>query len=120
MQLFFHERLFVGPLPPPDILRDYGKVHPDLPDRIVTMAENEQKHRHTMESIGMEAGSSSAKRGQVCATLISVLAILSAIPIGIWGNEWAAGAIGTVGIVGYLTPALLPRNKQSTPEMTEE
>lgn len=45
-QRFFH---FSGPIPPPEILRQYGEVLPSLPDRIVTLAEKEQLHRHQQD-----------------------------------------------------------------------
>jgi len=56
--VFMH---FAGPLPPPDMLLQYGSVQPDFPERIVIMAEhayvmveNEQKHRHVLELKSME------------------------------------------------------------------
>ena len=34
-----------GPLPPPEDLEKYGKILPDAPERIMTMAEEEQRIR---------------------------------------------------------------------------
>jgi uncharacterized membrane protein len=38
-----------GPLPPPEMLNDYNNVLPGLAERIVRMAESEQKHMHQVQ-----------------------------------------------------------------------
>lgn len=43
--LSVHARFFVGPIPPPEVLKQYAEISPDIPDRIVKMAENEQLER---------------------------------------------------------------------------
>ena len=40
---------FSGPLPPPSYLREYDIIIPGAADRIISMAEAEQKHRHHWE-----------------------------------------------------------------------
>lgn len=40
---------FAGPLPPPDLMREYVDILDDGGNRIVTMAEKEQAHRHEMD-----------------------------------------------------------------------
>ena len=39
-------RYHAGPLPPPDLLQSYEEVLPELADRIVTVAEEQARHRH--------------------------------------------------------------------------
>jgi uncharacterized membrane protein len=41
---------FAGPLPPPDLLADYERALPGLAERIVAMAENEGRHRRSLEA----------------------------------------------------------------------
>lgn len=43
------QRSFSGPLPPPDLLREYNQIVPGLAERIARMAEKEQDHRHYFE-----------------------------------------------------------------------
>lgn len=45
-QMVVQHSVHVGPLPPPEVLAKYDKVHPGLVERIVRMAEEEQKQRH--------------------------------------------------------------------------
>ena len=42
-------QLHQGPIPSAEEMRQYSQVFPDLPQRIVKMAEDEQKHRFAME-----------------------------------------------------------------------
>ncbi|WP_425506349.1 DUF2335 domain-containing protein [Stakelama sediminis] len=39
-----------GPLPAPEDLAHYDEISPGAADRIITMAEDNMKHRHAMES----------------------------------------------------------------------
>ncbi len=44
---------YSGPIPPPGLLHDYEQVLPGIADRIVAMAEYEQKHRIYYETRGI-------------------------------------------------------------------
>jgi len=59
---------FSGPLPPPAMLQGYASVFPGCAERIVAMAEAEQKERHSV-----------TRRGQVFAFLTAMTAIVGAI-----------------------------------------
>lgn len=49
---------FRGPLPHPDILRQYETINPGFAKEIMEMAVNEQSHRHKMESMIVESQTS--------------------------------------------------------------
>jgi Predicted membrane protein len=40
-----------GPLPPPEMLREYEKIVPNAAERFLSLVENEQKHRHEKEVV---------------------------------------------------------------------
>lgn len=42
---------FSGPIPPPSIIKGYEDILPGTAERIVSMAENQAKHRQDMEKI---------------------------------------------------------------------
>lgn len=46
---------FVGPIPPPGILDRYNQILPNAADRILSMAEKEQNHRHQMQEKFIDA-----------------------------------------------------------------
>ncbi len=51
-----HVTFYSGPLPPPEMMRAYENVHPGSADRILTLAEHEQKQRAFYENRGLLFG----------------------------------------------------------------
>ena len=48
--LLAQQSFYQGQLPPPEMMQHFQQILPDLPERIVKMAEREQIFRHTNES----------------------------------------------------------------------
>lgn len=46
---------FQGPIPPPELLGQYNAIIPDAAERILAMAERENRHRHEQESQALQA-----------------------------------------------------------------
>ena len=38
-------KLFIGPIPSPDIIKEFAEIDPTFPERLLSLAENEAKHR---------------------------------------------------------------------------
>jgi uncharacterized membrane protein len=72
-----------APIPPPEELEGYKKIDPSFPERIIRMAEKEQKFRHHSYYLG-----------QFFAFIIALAALGSATYLGINGKEWLGGSIG--------------------------
>jgi uncharacterized membrane protein len=66
---------FSGPIPPPSMLAQYDSVHGGLADRIVAMAEAQQKHRQSLEKKSVDAAIKTETRGQNYALIVSLLII---------------------------------------------
>lgn len=64
-----------GPLPSPQTLAGYEQILPGCADRIVSMAEGEQAHRHAMDRKAVDTWASLARVGQIFAFIIAVVAI---------------------------------------------
>lgn len=112
---------FSGPLPPPDVLAEYKSLDPALLGRIVTMAEQEQQHRHSMETGIVQGKFAVDARGQHYAFGISV--ILSALAAAaLWlGHPATAGTIAVTAVVGAIGAFLRkPASKQSNKVETSE
>lgn len=45
-----HQEAYQGPLPHPDLLIKYEEIIPGSAERILSMAEKEQQHRHQLEN----------------------------------------------------------------------
>ena len=67
------EQRFQGPLPPPEILARYNAVVPNGAERIMAMAEREQRHSHQMDLLSI----CSVNVGQFLGFLIVAGAIVS-------------------------------------------
>jgi uncharacterized membrane protein len=101
----FQRISYSGPLPPPHVLHEYSEIDPEFAKTVVSMAENEQKHRHGKE-----------KRGQYFA-LFSVLAVLAVGTFMVWRGfpdqaKWVIGATVAVLAVVFIT-GQLPKHLSS-------
>src|ERR1043165_8036979 len=77
---------FTGPLPPPNILGDYERVHPGLANKIVEMALRRHDHEREMDrqmiELAKTAQSDSAKeisRGQLFALIVALACIIGSV-----------------------------------------
>ena len=61
-----------GPLPPPSILAGYEQVLSGAAERIVSMAEKEQEHRHSFDN-------KCQKTGILCAFLLGIGALVAGV-----------------------------------------
>ena len=91
---------YSGPIPPPSMLNDYDKVKNGFAERIVSMAENEQKHRHSLEFTAIDGAITKDRRSQNYA-LICVLFISTLCGTLIYNGHDGAGAfLGGTTLVG--------------------
>jgi uncharacterized membrane protein len=93
---------FFGPLPPPYYLREYEATAPGAPDRIISMAEQEQQHRHAWER--------SALSNTTVGLWFGFFIALGLVGGGIYsvavGQPYVAGGFLTAGAIG-MVPALI-------------
>jgi uncharacterized membrane protein len=123
-----HERSFSGPLPPPELLAEYEKSCPGAADRIISIAEKESEHRRSIEQTLVRSeteqaarDSHEARRGQICALVITLSAIVAGAYTALHGHEIARSIIGVGGIGGIVTSFLVGqarRNQNETEEST--
>jgi uncharacterized membrane protein len=62
---------FSGPLPPPQALKAYDMVVPGAAERIISMAERQQAHRHGLEKIVIQGDTQRAFWGLVAGTVFA-------------------------------------------------
>jgi len=55
---------YSGPLPPPKVLEYYNQIAPGAADRIISMAEKEQDHRHKIDDISNQGFKQYMSKGQ--------------------------------------------------------
>ena len=116
------EAHFSGPLPHPSILQGYENCMPGAADRILRMTENESEHRRSIEKLVITSDFAEARRGQYCATAITLGALLVAaysFQLGheIIGSLFGAGSIASI-ILALLKVKTVQHeaNQPSTPK----
>ena len=63
---------FAGPLPHPEILRQYDQIVENGAERIIKMAENQSAHRQALEKWAIKGGTILSFAGAFAATIISL------------------------------------------------
>ena len=101
-----------GPLPRPEDLKGYNDALPGAADRILTMAEGEQKHRHGMEERDLKYRASLTGLGQILGFILGLAAIIGGIILLALGKNIAG--FGTLILaVATLTGAFIYGRKDS-------
>lgn len=93
---------FSDPLPPPDALEKYERVSPGAAKRIFAMAETQGHHRRELEKSLVDNEYKEASKGQNCAVIVVVIAIISGAITGILGAQWTGSMIGGLVVVGLV------------------
>jgi len=104
---------FSGPVPHPEILRGYDQVLPGAAERILTMAELDQKHQIELENSAQHLAAKEIKRGQIFGLFVSIFAFITSIASLILGFEKAAMVIGGTTVVGLVAVFVTSRSAKS-------
>jgi uncharacterized membrane protein len=92
-------RHFSGPLPPPEVLKEYNDILPGLADRIMKMAEKQSTHRQKIEDNVIGSDAYRANAGLWMGVGVAVLSILAGTYLIAIGHDWAGVSMGTVVVV---------------------
>ncbi len=109
-------RHFSGPMPPGELLSDYEKVQPGFADRLLKFTENEQAHRHKMESKGLHAAIKTEMRGQKFALLICLIVVLCSFWMIMSEHEISGSILGGGTLLGLATIFITGKKQQDKEE----
>jgi uncharacterized membrane protein len=108
-----------GPIPDPITLEQYNRILPGAANRIVSMVEKEQEHRHRMQEKLIDAQVNDTKQerderrlGQTFGLSIGVVSIVAGSITAILASPIAGGFIGSAGVVGLVSVFVLGRREQ--------
>ena len=90
---------FSGPLPNPEAFEKYDQALPGAADRILRMAENEQKIRGSGQK-----GAIDNDRWRVAAALLTSIGLLAVAGMAIYFGQFGAGV--SLGLAGSVLAAL--------------
>src|SRR6266852_2262753 len=92
-----------GPLPSPKDLEHFERVIPGGAARILSMAEQEQRHRIASEAAALGAQIKEGARGQWLGALIAFIAVGGAVWNAISGGHWGVSvALVSVPVLGII------------------
>src|SRR3989344_1868165 len=104
---------FSGPLPPPEILRDYEHVLPGLADRVVRMAENQSVHRQRLESRVIWFDGIRSSLGLVFGLIIALAGIIAGAYLILSGNS-TAGLASLIIPLGVIIGAFVYQKREES------
>jgi uncharacterized membrane protein len=94
---------YAGQFPHPSILVEYENIVPGMVDRIVTLTEKEQAHRHTLEIMETKAQISNTRTirtSEILGQAFGFVLFLSVIGLKIGKQEVAIATIVTAFVGG--------------------
>ena len=116
MQPVLHAALeaFSGPIPQPEVLRDYEHVLPGLAERIVRWTEDEASHRRAVERSLVQL----SWGGLWSALLLAFTTILGGMLLAWYGRN-VVGMTGVMGALAGLVIVFLAGQRRPVPDTVE-
>ena len=107
-----------GPLPAPSILEHYNRISPGAAERIITMAEEQSKHRRNLETRSLTSDIINSKLGLIFGLLIGLAGIAGSVFLGLYGKQILGGALG-FGTLTSLVGVFIYGSKSITEERSK-
>lgn len=95
------------------MLGEYDAVQEGFADRIVSMTESQQKHRHQLEEKSVNAAIEIEKRGQNYALFVSTLIIAGSLYLIDSGKEISGSILAGATLTGLAYIFITGRKKDS-------
>ncbi len=112
---FTHKSLYSGPIPTPQMFADFEKVLPGSANRILTMAEDQSKHRQRIETrvIWFDGGQS------ILGLLLAFLVVIAGLGFGAYliMNDKAVSGLATILLaLGSVIGSMVVRQSAKKPD----
>ena len=107
--------VFAGPLPPPQWLAEYDRVHPGLAGRLIDQVEVEAAHRRALVEQQWMADSRHTGRGQWMAFGLSAASLGLAGWLAATAGPWAATPFALTALTPVAAAFLKQRTGDETP-----
>ncbi len=96
---------FQGPIPPPNLLKEYESIMPGAAKIIFTAAEEERRHRHKIENVSAELAKKESSANIVSNRIGQILSFLSLLAVLI-ASVWVAKLGETLDAVYLIITAM--------------
>lgn len=95
-------RHYQGPIPEPEDLARFNEIIPNGADRIMRMAEEQARHRMSLETTVVSGQQRQSANGQWFAFLIALFGISSGVFLAIKGHDWVGYGIAGTTVVSLV------------------
>ena len=85
---------FVGPLPPPDTLKQYDDALPGGAERIMALAERQSAHRQDLEKKVVDSNCKNERLGTILGFILAMTALGGGFALVAYGRD--AGGIAAI------------------------
>lgn len=92
-----------GKLVDPAILTDYSKILPNAPERILSMTEDELRHRRWLEKTALIGNLIIAHLGIVFAAILTLCFLVGGVICIMYDHDLAGGALISSALVSIVT-----------------
>jgi uncharacterized membrane protein len=110
---------FSGPLPPPEALEKYNQVLPGAADRIISMAEQQAKHRQGLERAVIDSNIFVQKVGPFLGFVVAMTAIGGGVYL-IMQNKEVSGLAAILGALVSLAGVFVYGKSKQRKELNEK
>ncbi len=118
---------FRGPVPPPEMLRQYDEIVPGSPERLFQQFEKHAEHKRAVEKRTLEleekrlrwiredqqADREEARRGQIISACLLIAALLTSFLIVAWTGGWEGSIVVVVYVVAQAVAHLAGRKRDA-------
>lgn len=102
---------FSGPIPHPEIFRQYGEIIPNAPERILSVFEQDSTHAREIGMAALQAAKNDTRRSHWMAYSIILLCLGMIMALAYMGKDNLAGILAGVTLAGTITGAFQNRKK---------
>jgi uncharacterized membrane protein len=110
---------FLGPLPPPTVLEHYERILPGAADRIISMAEQQSKHRQEQESKIIRYSGRDSLLGLIFGLIIGLTAIIGGVICILHGYAISGVILGGSGLAGLVGVFVYGSREKKEPSPAE-
>ncbi|CDL86616.1 DUF2335 domain-containing protein [Xenorhabdus cabanillasii] len=99
----------LGPLPPPDVLKDYESILSGSTERILLFREKEQKFQYDNQKLALDGMIKKDRRGQWMGFSIAMFILIIATLFAFRGEMVFAGTLITIDLIGLAAVFVIGR-----------
>ena len=126
-QVVVSQQNFSGPLPPPELLREYQEIMPNLPEIIVQRMMDEMKHRQDMERrhLAMCEGWATGdlqlqRRGQLFGFVLGFVGIAGGLGVAAFVSPAGGAVVSSISLTAIVIAFLKRRTESDEDEKDDD